>query len=313
MSQTTKEAEAKLVAARYGKTNVRVLRVVRSDEGRQDVVEYNVTLLVEGELEASYTEADNSLVVATDSMKNIIYALAKTSPYVLQQELFGAHIGIFIVQKYGHLDKAIVDIEKLKWSRVVVGGKEHAHSFIRDGEEKEISTVEVDASNGKQKLSVKISSGVKDLLLLKSTGSAFEGFLRDEYTTLVEVPDRILSTAVEYSYGLDVPILSGVEDLAVLDKEVKFGEIGKEARKITLEIFASDESASVQASLFKMASRLISENGRVRTASYRLPNKHYVPVDMRYLGIENVKPSEAEVFIPLGAPSGLISATLSRS
>jgi urate oxidase len=102
----------------------------------------------------------------------------------LQQELFAAHIGIFMVQKYAHLHKAIVDIEKLKWTRAVVHGKEHAHTFIRDGEEKEITTAEVrgflekrtdnaltahgvsqvDASNGKQKLSVKITSGVKDLL-----------------------------------------------------------------------------------------------------------------------------------------------------
>jgi len=51
---------------------VRVFRVVR-DGKTHHVVEYNVQVLLEGDLETSYTHADNSVVVATDSMKNITY------------------------------------------------------------------------------------------------------------------------------------------------------------------------------------------------------------------------------------------------
>ncbi|KAH7106339.1 uricase [Auriculariales sp. MPI-PUGE-AT-0066] len=305
---------ATLTAARYGKSDVRVLRVVRdAGDGKQDVAEYNVTLLVEGKIEKSYTEADNSCVVATDSMKNIIYALAKTSPHVLTPELFATQIGVFMIQKYAHLSKAFVSITKLKWTRIVVQGKPHAHSFVRDGDEKEVTTVEVDGSTDKQKLTILVKSGIKDLLVLKSTGSAFENFVRDEYTTLPEVSDRIFSTAVDLTYEFDPATVSGPDDLAALGEKAQYSKVAAHARQVTLEIFATDESASVQATLFKMAGKLIDGCPSVRTAGYTLPNKHYVPVDMGYLGIANVSPPmSAEVFVPLPAPSGCISATVSR-
>ncbi|EJD48914.1 uricase [Auricularia subglabra TFB-10046 SS5] len=303
----------KLAAARYGKSNVRVLRVARDDgAGRQDVAEYVVQLLVEGDIDTSYTKADNSCVVATDSRLMRRSALAKTSPHVLEPELFGVHLGVFMLQKYAHLRRAYVDIEKLKWTRIAVDGKPHSHAFVRDGDEKQTVHVEVDGAD-KQKLGVRVTSGLKDLLVLKSTGSAFEGFVRDEYTTLVEVSDRILSTAVDLSYEFQAATVGGPGDLPALAAKMKYGAVAAGAREITLDVFAKDESASVQASLFKMAARLIEENASVTRASYALPNKHYVPVDMKYLGLQNVSPpANAEVFCPLLAPSGLITATASR-
>ncbi|KAF8987050.1 hypothetical protein BDQ17DRAFT_1258952, partial [Cyathus striatus] len=89
-------------------------------------------------------------------------------------------------------------------------------------------------------------------------------------------------------------------------------EVGARARDATLQIFALDESASVQATLYKMAERIIAENSGVQSVTYTLPNKHYVPVDMRYIGVDNLTPAKAEVFVPLSHPSGLISATISR-
>jgi len=57
---------SELTAARYGKDKIRVFRVVR-EANIQHIVEYNVTSLLEGDVGTSYTEADNSVVVATDS------------------------------------------------------------------------------------------------------------------------------------------------------------------------------------------------------------------------------------------------------
>jgi hypothetical protein len=62
------------------------------------------------------------------------------------------------------------------------------------------------------------------------------------------------------------------------------------ARQITLDVFATDESASVQATLYKMAQRLLTENAHIARVTYRLPNKHYIPVDMRYIGVDNLTP-----------------------
>ncbi|KAJ3567614.1 hypothetical protein NP233_g6246 [Leucocoprinus birnbaumii] len=280
MSATSAEIST-LSYAKYGKTAVRVFRVVR--EGKwHHIVEYNVTALLEGAIETSYTQADNSVVVATDSN------LAKVSPHILSPEKFALHLGTFFISKYAHITKAHVDVEQLRWTRIQVPGEQkdaedHSHAFWRDGEEKRTVSVIVDGTAGKDKLVASVSAGISGLLgmmsstvpltpcryhspgiispVLKSTGSAFEGFVKDEFTTLVPVNDRIFSTAVDLKYTFKplaiaapkddqklefkVPIQSGAEGYAgsVWDESVS-----AKARKATLEVFALDESASVQVS-----------------------------------------------------------------
>jgi len=168
----------------------------------------------------------------------------------------------------------------------------------------------------------RVAGGLRDLLVLKSTGSAFENFVRDEYTTLQEVDDRIFSTSVDlrYTYGqVDVQLprdekrlVFGVENLIGGVHPWEDAKVGARSREITLNVFAQDESASVQATLYKMAQRVLAENAGVDTVRYVLPNKHYIPVDMKYIGVDNTTPQRAEVFTPVDAPSGLISATISR-
>jgi len=302
-----------LTSARYGKDLVRVLRTVRDPQtGLHTVAEYNITALVEGRIDTSYTQADNSVVVATDSIKNIINYLAKTSLHVLYPELFALEIGSYLLQKYDHLHKAFIDIEQLKWSRITLDGKPHPHSFLRDGDEKRTVSVVVDGTAGKDKMVATVSAGLKDLLVLKTTGSAFENFVRDEHTTLPEVNDRIFSTSVDLIYNFS-PISLGTEEFGALEPAMEFEKTFKSARDITLEIFATDESASVQATLFKMAQKIIEQNNSVHSVSYSLPNKHYIPVNLSHAQLENLKPSVAEVFTPVSAPSGLITATITRS
>lgn len=166
--------------------------------------------------------------------------------------------------------------------------------------------------------------------MLKSTGSAFEGFVRDEYTTLAEVNDRIFSTSVDLLYAFTPFEIAAPED----EKRLHFGKeqikgpgglgawdgakVSESAREITLQVFATDESASVQvsvcpcavlvspvlaelirtktkqqATLYRMGQRLINENMAVDRATYTLPNKHYIPVDMKYIGIDNTSPFQS--------------------
>lgn len=147
-----------------------------------------------------------------------------------------------------------------------------------------------------------MTSGVRGLLVLKTTGSAFESFVRDEYTTLVEVDDRIFSTSIDLTYKyapLPIPVPADGEgkvfDYAPTAEAAKGtawdgDAVAAVARDITLEVFALDESASVQATLYKMAQRIITEQQHVLSVTYKLPNKHYVPVDMKYIGIDNMSP-----------------------
>ncbi|CCA67090.1 probable urate oxidase (uricase) [Serendipita indica DSM 11827] len=304
-----------LSANRYGKDKVRVLRVIRPSTpgGKQIVLEYTVRLMIEGDFATSYTQADNSMVVPTDTMKNTVYVFAKTSPHVATPELFGLHLASHMVTKYPHVTKAFVDIDSLKWSRIPVQGVEHKHSFVRDGEERRTTSVEVDGTQGKDKLVGKVTSGIQDLLVLKSSGSAFENFHQDEYTTLIPVSDRIFSTSVDLNYTFELPALAfgSVDKLEAVDIEAQFNRVAASAKETTLEVFAVDESAS--ATLYKMATDIIRKNPSVGTVSYKLPNKHYIPVDLSYMKLDNLKPADAEVFCPVAAPSGYITATVSRA
>ncbi|KAI0247691.1 uricase [Lactifluus subvellereus] len=321
-----------LTTARYGKDKVRVFRVVRDPESKvHDVVEYNVTVLVEGAIETSYTQADNTVVVATDSMKNITNYLAKVSPHVLDPARFALHLAAHLLARYAHVSAAFVTVEQLRWARIGAGSGSgeaagHKHAFWRDGSENRFVEVEVARKRDGDGAVARVAGGLKDLLVLKSTGSAFENFVRDEYTTLAEVDDRIFSTSIDlrYTYGeVDVRLPRDEKGLVFGEQNLNKNEgedvyawedakVGALAREITLSVFAHDESASVQATLYKMAQRVLAENAGVETVRYALPNKHYIAVDMKYIGVDNTTPQNAEVFTGVDAPSGLITATISR-
>ncbi|KAG1754126.1 hypothetical protein EDD22DRAFT_733593, partial [Suillus occidentalis] len=132
---------------------------------------------------------------------------------------FALHLGTYLVSKYAHIHRAFVSLEKLRWSRITLSGNvdPHLHSFVRDGDDKQTVEVEVDASAGKDKLSAKVTLGITDLLVLKSTGSAFHGYIHDEYTTLPEVTDRVLSTSVDLAYTFKPISLSPPTDTAKLE------------------------------------------------------------------------------------------------
>jgi urate oxidase len=196
---------------------------------------------------------------------------------VLSPTKYAAHIGTFLVSKYAHISKAFVTVEQLRWSRIVVGedGKPgHDHSFVRDGDEKKfvkvevcihlipftmpliIASIYVHATKGKDSLTAFVTAGLTDLLVLKTTNSSFEKFIRDEFTTLPEVNDRIFSTSVDLSFTFDgpfpIPSPKNDDKLDFVDPDVKSGGVwddnilGSLASKVTLDVFAADDSASVQ-------------------------------------------------------------------
>lgn len=295
---------AEVAAARYGKDNVRVYKVHKDEKtGVQTVVEMTVCVLLEGDIVTSYTKADNSVIVATDSIKNTIYITAKQHP-VTPPELFGSILGSHFVTKYGHIHVAHVHIVTHRWTRLNVDGKPHPHSFVRDSEEKR--TVQVDVTEGR---GIAITSGLSKLTVLKSTASQFWGFLRDEYTTLKETWDRILSTDVDASWCWK-PFASLDEVRAEVPK---FDATWERAREVTLKTFAEDNSASVQNTMYKMGEQILAYQPLVETVDYSLPNKHYFEINLDWhKGLQNTG-KNAEVFAPQTDPNGLIKCTVGRS
>ena len=215
-----------------------------------------------------YTEGDNSAIVSTDTTKNTVYILAKKNP-VTPPELFGAIVATHFIETYKHIHSVQVKIKVHRWTRLIVDGKPHPHSFIQDGSE--TRNVEVTANEGK---GISIRSAIAGLLVLKSTGSGFHGFIKDEYTTLPEVHDRILSTEVDCGWLWST--FSRIED--VNSAIPKFDEAWNSARAITLSTFASDKSASVQNTMYKMCEKILASVPAVQTVDYSLPNRHYFEI-----------------------------------
>lgn len=308
-------------AARYGKDNVRVCKVSRDPESKiHTVTEMTVCCLLEGDIDTSYTQANNSVVVATDSIKNTIYVKAKENP-VTPPELYATILGTHFLDKYSHMHVANVKVVTHKWARMDINGKPHPHSFFRDGQD----TRNVEARVTRE--SVELASSIAGLQVFKSTGSQFHGFVRDEFTTLPETWDRLLSTDVDCSWTWKFKDLAAVEEAVP-----KFDEAFSAAKSTTMDLFANDDSASVQATMYKMAEQVLDAVPETLTVSYELPNKHYFEVgkwivyfsfldgknranwkgiDLSYINIQNTG-KDAEVYAPQSGPNGLIRCEVSR-
>jgi len=295
---------SELSYARYGKDNIRLYKVSRdAQSGIQSVVEQTVRILLEGDIETSYTQADNSVVVATDTQKQTTYILAKQNP-ISPPELFASILGDHFVTTYPHIHAAHVKIIQHRWTRLDVDGKPHPHSFHRDGEEtREVEVVAKDNGGG-----ISVKSSINKLLVLKSTGSAFYGFHRDEYTALPETWDRILSTEIECGYKWST--FSGLNEVKMFAPN--FDNAWEMVRNITLSTFAKDNSASVQNTMYKMSDSILASLPRVESVDYSLPNKHYFEIDLSWhKGLKNTG-KDAEVYAPQSNPNGLIQCTVSR-
>lgn len=263
---------AEITSARYGKENVRVCKVHRDPAtGVHTVTEMVVSCLLEGEINSSYTRADNSVVVATDSIKNTIYIAAKQNP-VAPPELFAAILGSHFIKQYSHIHGAHVKVAILRWVRMDVDGKPHPHSFVMGGQE--TRNAEACVRRDGNGISVDLTSSIQGLTVLKSTGSAFHGFIRDEYTTLPETWDRILSTDVDASWKW-----SSFGNLPAVEAALpEFDQAWEAARRITLKLFAEDESPSVQNTVYKMSQEILKAVPRTDSVSYSLPNKHFFEI-----------------------------------
>jgi len=292
-----------LSSARYGKDNIRLYKVDKDEKtGTQTVVEMTICTLLEGDIDTSYTAADNSVVVATDTQKQTCYILAKQNP-VTPPELFASIVGTHFVETYSHIHAAHVKIIQHRWTRMTIDGKPHPHSFFRDGEE-----IRVVESVTRENQGISLRSKIEKLLVLKSTGSAFYDFHRDAYTQLPETWDRILSTEVEAGWKWKT-----FSTLAEVKSVVpKFDEAWNAAREITLKTFATDNSASVQNTMYKMCEQILAAVPLVEAVDYSLPNKHYFEIDLSWhKGLKNTG-KDATVFAPQSNPNGLIQCTVTR-
>ncbi|EMG50033.1 putative mitochondrial outer membrane protein [Candida maltosa Xu316] len=254
--------QSELYSSTYGKGNVKFLKVKKdtSNPTVQDVLEANVQVLLRGKFDESYTKADNSSIVPTDTVKNTILIEAKTSD-VWPIERFAAHLAKHFTTKYSHVEGVEVTIVQTKWTKIKLNGKDHAHSFKHDGPETRRTFLDYDKLTKK----LQVTSSIKDLTVLKSTGSMFYGYNVCDYTTLQPTKDRILSTDVDASWTFDPTKISTLDD--VLSHPELFDFAYNSARDVTLELFCLENSASVQATMYNMSHKILETVKEIGTVN----------------------------------------------
>ena len=277
-----------ITRASYGKTSIPVMKVVRK-EPAHEIWEFVVDVTAESpELERSYTRADNSLIVATDTMKNLVNYLSFSHDFATLEDL-ALHIARSLRERYAHLPRWTVRIEGAAWNRLTTGGAEHPISFARTGPEVAFTTAVVDRDVRS------LSSGIRDLLVLKTTDSAFSGFHRDEFTTLPETRDRMLATSITAEWKVPA---SGID----------YRGIQATVKETILHVFAELKSESVQHLAHETATAVLKSVQEVEEISLRLPNKHYFLIDLSPFGVKN----EDTLYLPTTTPHGDIHLTVRR-
>jgi urate oxidase len=271
----------------YGKAEVRLVRVTR-DGDRHQLKDLNVSTALRGDFAAAHLAGDNSHVIATDTQKNTVFAFAERYG-VGEIEDFALRLGRHFVESFDWVSGARVSIEEYGWDRIEVDGAEHGHAFSRAGGGTRTTVVTVHGGNAW------VISGLTDLVVLKSTGSEFIGFPRDEYTTLADDRDRILATAVTARWRYT-------------DSAGDWATSYAEVRRILLESFARKHSLALQQTLYYMAEQVLEARPEVAELRMSMPNKHHFLVDLSPFGLVN----DRAVYHVADRPYGLIEGTVLR-
>lgn len=277
-----------LAENRYGKSRVRLVQVKRRAD-RHDFREWTLEILLEGDFESCFFAGDNSKILPTDTMKNTVYSLARGSEADSIEE-FGKELIAFFLERNPQVSGARVAISEKTWEHLRMDGKPHPTTFVQSSTE--CQTTEVFAKRG-SKLSV--HSGLDNLIVLKTAGSEFLGFIKDSLTTLPEVTDRLFGTAVRADWHYS-------------SSDAPFPSLRTMIRDILLNVFASHTSKSVQHTLYAMGQAALERVPEIEDIELTMPNKHCLLVDLSRFGQDNPN----EIFVPIDEPHGYIEARLRR-
>ncbi|GGP47634.1 factor-independent urate hydroxylase [Saccharothrix coeruleofusca] len=267
----------------YGKAETRLVAVTREGDVHS-IKDLTVSTALRGDLAATHLTGDNSEVLATDTQKNTVYAFAEQAP-VGEIEDFALRLARHFVGAGRAITGARVRVDEHPWSRI--GG--NGHSFVQAGNEKRTTEVVVESDRAW------VTSGVRDLVVLKTTGSEFRGFPRDRYTTLPETDDRVLATSVTARWRYQGDGIDWADSATAI-------------RAALLDAFATKHSRSLQQTLYAMGEAVLLARPEVAEVSLSLPNKHHFAVDLSPFGLEN----RNEVFHAADRPYGLIEGTVLR-
>jgi urate oxidase len=279
---------AQLAENRYGKSRVRLVRLHRQGP-IHEFEEWNTEILLSGDFQSCFADGDNSKILPTDTMKNTVYFLARKSAATCIEE-FAEELVKHLLANNPQVSAAEVSIQEKSWQHLIVAGKPHPSTFRQAGNEVQTTRV-----TQKRSEKLHIESGLSDLVLMKTAGSAFAGYLHDALTTLPETCDRLFGTSLSANWTYLSPSLS-------------FDSVRNSIRESLLATFASHQSKSVQHTLYAMAEGALAAAPQISEVTLTMPNKHCLLVDLSPFGQDNPN----HIFMPIDEPHGTIEARVCR-
>ena len=253
-----------LAENKYGKSRVRLVQVKRRGD-RHDFREWTVEILFSGDFESCFVDGDNRNILPTDTMKNTVYSLARESSQTCMEE-FGQELAGFFLDNNPQLSAAQVSISEKTWERMVIEGKPHPTTFVQSNSELQ-TTETTRARDGASS----VWAGLENLVIMKTAGSEFAGFLKDSLTTLPESTDRLLGTALRARWKYSA-------------MDVSFRTLRKSIRQILLGVFAGHTSKSVQHTMYAMGEAVLEQIPEVDEIELNMPNRHCLLVDLSRFG-----------------------------
>jgi urate oxidase len=275
----------------YGKAENRIVRIYR-DSPRHEIHDVNVSTALRGDFDAAHLRGDQGTVLPTDTQKQTAYSYAKEKGLV-SIESYGLELARHFVDDVEPVSGARIEIEEYAWERVLVDGSEHDFTFVRKGQEIRTAAITVEGTGAAQR--EWIVGGFKDLVILKTTGSEFHGFLEDEYTLLQPTTDRIMATSLVAQWRFTT---------TDVDWEATYAGI----KQIMVSTFATVHSLALQQTLYEMGKAVLEAYPFIAEMRMSAPNKHHFLYDLSPFGLTN----DNEVFNADDRPYGLIQASVLR-
>jgi urate oxidase len=275
-----------LAWSRYGKARIRLVKIRRAHP-LHEIADLTLDVQLEGAFEPVYVDGDSALCLATDTMKNTVYAMAREDD-LARIEPFGLRLAAHFAAQPA-VSRARISIVEHRWDRLVVEeGRPHPHAFVQPGGEQWTAVVTRDGRGSE------VRSGLTNLVLLKTTDSAFTGFPKDRFTSLPDTTDRILATSVTASWRYQ----SEFADFGARDA----------IRQALVDTFAAHDSRSVQHTQYAMGRRALAACADISEITLAMPNRHHLPVNLAPFGLDNPN----EIFVATEQPFGLIESTVTR-
>jgi urate oxidase len=225
----------------YGKGDVIVYRLNRDGvvpEGKSPVFGANVKLLLYGDaFWSTYTEGDNTGLIATDSMKNFIQR--ETLNFTgWDLEEYCKFLGEKFISIYPQVEGLQLSAVEIPYDNILPG----APAYAPNGPERAFSRIEITRAG-----IAEVVSGLTGFKMLRLGGSAFYGFVRDQYTTLPDIRNRPLHMWLDLDWQYTTPsaAFSG-------------GAVTKTVHDLVRNTFAKFESGSIQQVIYQTGQAILA-------------------------------------------------------